>query len=117
MTWAGAHVREAQLFEKRTDMTLVIFYPKPLLDHALKIDPAPPNDTINLEVWTGLYDGDEFGLLLLRKSRRRAGCPVVEQTLRTSLVEPMHPVPKRLPVHAPNQGGLGAVHAVNNCRQ
>lgn len=109
-------MREAQLFEKRADMALVIFHPKPLLDHTLKIDPAPPNDTINLRIWTGLDDGDEFGLLLLRKSRRRAGCPVVEQTIRTSLVEPMHPVPERLPVHAANQGGVGAVRIAGNLR-
>ncbi|KKC34198.1 hypothetical protein WH91_04275 [Devosia psychrophila] len=117
MTRAGAYVREAQLFEKRADMALVILHPKPLLDHTLKIDPAPPNDTINLRIWTGLDDGDEFGLLLLRKSRPRADCPVLEQTIRTSLVEPMHPVPERLPVHAANQGGVGAVHAVKNRRQ
>ena len=117
MTRAGAHMREAQLLEKRADMAFVILHPKPVLDHALKIDPAPPNDTINLRVWTGLYDGDQFGLLLLRKSWWGTGCPVVEQTFGTSLVEPMHPVPERLPVHAANEGSLGAAHAVKNRRQ
>ena len=50
--------------EKRADMALVVRDPEPLLDYALKIDPAPPNDAVRLRVGTGLDDVGKFGLLL-----------------------------------------------------
>lgn len=41
----------------------------------------------------------EFG----RNARRRN----VDETVRSLVIEPDHPVPQRLPVHSPNLGRLG----------
>lgn len=81
---------------------------------ALKVNPAPPSHAIHFRVGTGLDDLGKFGLLRVRQPRWRAGGPMVEQTIRISLIVPVHPVPKRLTVHAANRGGVGAAHAVKH---
>ena len=50
-------------------MTLVILDTEPLLDHALKIDPAPANNAVHGRVGAGFDDLGEFGLLLFRQPR------------------------------------------------
>jgi hypothetical protein len=44
MARARAHVRKAQLLEKRPDIALMIIDAETLVDDALEIDAPPPNE-------------------------------------------------------------------------
>jgi len=50
--------------------------------------------------------------LILRELRRPAARLDADQPVRTVLVEAVHPIPQRLPVHAADPRRLGAVHPV-----
>jgi hypothetical protein len=62
MARTRAHVRKAQLLEKRPHIALMIIDAETLVDDALEIDAPPPNDAVDLSVGTRFDDGGQFGL-------------------------------------------------------
>ena len=66
MTRPGAHVREAELVQKLSDIALMELDAEPLGDHPLEIDAPPPDDAIFLTVRATLDDLRELGQLLFR---------------------------------------------------
>ena len=83
MTRARAHVREAELLQKRSDRALVIVDPETLGDDALEIDAPPAHDAVDFAVRAGLDELGELAQLLRRQARRRAArVPVVDQPVR-----------------------------------
>ena len=64
MTWARAHVREAQLLEQRSDIALVIVDAETLADDALEVDASPAHDAIDFPVGARLHDGGQLSLLV-----------------------------------------------------
>ncbi len=61
-----------------------------------------------------VYDPRQKCPMRLVELRRRTRCGDIGQTVRPLLVEPDHPVAKRLPVHSADFGGLGARSAVEH---
>jgi hypothetical protein len=116
VTRTGADVREAERLQL-ADRAFMIGDPEALADHPLQVDPAPAHDPVYGPVRTRLDEFREFGPLLRREARLGSLGPAVQKTVRTVCVEPMHPVPQRLPVHPADPGRLRPVHPVNDSRQ
>src|SRR3954453_21825399 len=97
VTRTGADVREAERLQQLADRAFMIGDPEALADHPLQVDPAPAHDPVYGPVRTRLDEFREFGPLLRREARLGSLGPAVQKTVRTVCVEPMHPVPQRLP--------------------
>src|SRR5271170_3478317 len=85
---------------------------EPLGDDPLEIDAPPPDEAIFLTLRANLDDLRELSQLLRRQTRLGTVRPVVQQTFRTSSVEPMDPVAQRLPVHTADLRRPAAIHAI-----
>ena len=68
-------------------------------------------------IGTRLHEVPQLLLLLVRQFRWAAGRLAVEKTVRTLLVEAMHPIAQRLAIHAADARRGLAIHAVANRRQ
>jgi hypothetical protein len=69
MAWPCAHVREAELVQKLSDVALVKVDAESLRDDPLEIHPAPAHDAVFFLIRSGLDDRCEFGHLLNRQAR------------------------------------------------
>ena len=116
MTRPGADVREAQSLEQLAYGALVILDPEPLFDDALKVDAPPAHHAIDGAIRAGFHDLGKFRLLRSRQPPGISPSAVVLQPGRAMRVEPVHPVPQRLPVHPANLRGLRPAHAVQHGR-
>ena len=87
MARAGAHVGEAQLLEKLSDVALVEIDAEPGGDGVLEVGPSPAHDAVRLAIRPGLDDGGELGQLRSRQARLGALGPVVDQALGAGGVE------------------------------
>ena len=112
-----AHVGEAELLEKLSDVALVEGDAEPLGDDALEVDPSPAHDAVLLAIRTGLDDHGELGQLLSRQARLGTLRPIVDEPFRPSGVKAMNPIAQRLPVHAANPGRRAPVHPLPHRRQ
>lgn len=117
VTRAGADVREAEPLQKLADRALMILDAEALADDALKVDPAPADHAMLGPVRPRLDEFGDLSALFLRKTRLGACGPVVQKPLGTLGVEPMHPVPQRLTVHAADPRRLRPVRPLGNCGQ
>lgn len=97
---ALADVREPQPAQQLANRPLVVIDPKAALDQHLQIDAAPAYDPIRLGVRSRLNKARKLTLLLSGQPRRRTGRLAVDHSRRPYGIEPVHPVPKRLPAHA-----------------
>ena len=61
MTGPCAHMREAELLEKLSDIARVKVDAEPLGDDALEVDPPPAHDAVLLTIRPGLDDLRELG--------------------------------------------------------
>ena len=108
MARARADVREAEPFEKRADMALVILNAKARLDDTLEIDAPPAHHAVVFPVGTCFDDRRQFGLLSRRQARRPALRPIVQKPVGAGGVETVNPVAQRLTIHATDAGRVGA---------
>src|SRR5262249_5390137 len=95
-------MREAQGLEGAIDCVVRYRDPEPLM-HPIDQMPRPPaHHAMDRSDRALLYDSGEKGLMnsveLGRHPRRRN----IDETVRSLLVEPDHPVPQRLTIHAAN---------------
>ena len=112
MTGPCAHMREAELLQKLSDIARMKVDAEPFGNDTLEIDAPPAYDAVLLTIRPGLDDLRELGPLLLRQARLGTRRPIVEQTLRSESVEAMDPVAQRLPVHAADLRRRASVHPV-----
>src|SRR5918995_3857409 len=117
VTRAGADVREAELVQELADRALMVGDPEAIEDHPLQVDPTPAHHAMHGSVRTGLDEPRDLSSLLLGKARLGTFGPAVPKAIGTVRVEPMHPVPQGLPVHAADPRRLRPVHAVHNRSQ
>jgi hypothetical protein len=117
MARARADVGEAEILQKCPDIAFTIINPKAALDDALKIGAPPAHNTIDFLVRSGLNNRSQFGLVSRREAGIWAARPLITQSLRPGLIEPMHPIAQRLTIHAANPRGVGPVHAVQHPSQ
>ena len=114
MLRACTQMGKAQIVQDLRDPALAILNPKAVLDHRLKINPAPTHHTVILDVWTLFHNPRQFVQLSIGKSALGARRPAVKKTLGTISVEPDHPATQRLAIHAANTRRLSPVHPVIN---
>ena len=117
MPGSGADVGEAELLQEPADRPLVIIDAELLGDDVLEVHPAPAHHAVHGPVRAGLDQRAKLRLLRRRQPRRVAPMPVVLQPVRPALVEPVHPVPQRLTVHAAHLRSVRPVHSVQHRRQ
>src|SRR5437773_7375003 len=98
----GAHMREAQGLEGTIDRIVRYREPELLMQPHDQIARPPAHHAMDRSDRALLYDAGEKGLMnsveLGRHPRRRN----IDETVRSLLVEPDHPVPQRLTIHAAN---------------
>src|SRR5947208_13720843 len=91
--WPGAHMREAHGLEGTIDRIVRYRQPELLIQPHDEIARPPAHHAMDRRDRTLLYDSGEKGLVpgveLGRHSRRRD----TDETVRSLLVEPDHPVP------------------------
>ena len=92
-----AHVGEAQLLEKLSNVALVEVDAEALGDNPLEVDPPPARHAVPLAIRPGF---DEIGQLPGRQARLETLRSIAEETLRPGCVEAVDPIAQRLPVHA-----------------
>src|SRR5262249_16965654 len=116
----GAHMREAQVLEGAIDRIVRYREPELLMQSHDQITRPPAHHAMDRSDRALLYDAGEKGLMcgveLGRHPRRRS----IDETVRSLLVEPDHPVPQRLTIHAANLRRLlprGAVEHGRNRKQ
>src|SRR6516164_1912073 len=113
-------MREAQGLEGAIDRIVRHREPELLIQPHDQIARPPAHHAMDRSDWALLYDAGEKGLMtnveLGRHPRRRN----IDETVRSLLVEPDHPVPQRLTIHAANLRRLfprGAVEHGRNRKQ
>ena len=102
----GAHMREAQGLEGAIDRIVRYREPELLMQPHDQIARPPADHAMDRSDRALLYDAGEKGLMnsveLGRHPRRRN----IDETVRSLLVEPDHPVPQRLTIHATDRSRL-----------
>jgi hypothetical protein len=109
-------MRETQVLERAIDGVVRHREPELLVQSHDQIAGPPSHDTVDRRDRSFLHDpsqklpvrGVEFG----RHARRGN----VNETIRSLVVEPDHPVPQRLPIHPANLGRLGARGSIKHRR-
>jgi len=86
------------------------------LDPPLQVDAAPPHHPVPLRIGARLHQRGEFGPLVRRQPRRRAGRAAVGEPREPLGVVTMNPVPKGPPIHAAGLRRGRAVRALKNQR-
>lgn len=117
MARTRADVGEAELFQQCAHMALMIIDAEALLDDTLQVSAPPAHNAIGLKCRACLDKPFQFRLLLFGQARLPARCLVIQQPIRPHVIEPLHPVAQRLPIHPANPRSLLAVHPVPNRRQ
>ena len=117
MARAGADVREAEPLEKLADRALVIGDAEALEDDALQVDPTPAHHAVHGPVRARFDELRDLSSLLLREARLGTFGPAVHKAVGAVRVEPVHPVPQRLPVHSANPSRVRPVHPVHDRSQ
>jgi hypothetical protein len=110
-------MREAELLENAPEADRGQINGEAFTENALQIHAAPAHHSVLLWIGASLNELPQFLFLLRRKFRGPPGRSGVDEPVRTSLIEAMHPVPQRLAVHAADTGRFGARHPVVNRRQ
>src|SRR5262245_5806704 len=99
-------MREAQVLEGAIDRIVRDREPKLLIEPHDQIARPPAHHAMDRRDWPLLHDAGKEGLMpgveLGRHSRRRD----IDKTVRSLLVEPDHPVPQGLTIHATDPGRL-----------
>src|SRR2546425_12019835 len=102
----GAHMREAQLLEGAIDRIVRHRESELLIQPHDEIARPPAHHAMDRRDRTLLYESGEKGLVpgveLARHSRRRA----TDETVRSLLVGPGHPVPQRMTINATDRNRL-----------
>ena len=83
MTRPRAHVGEAELLEKLSDIAWMKVDAEPLGDDTLEVEPTPAHDAVLLTIRAGFDYLRELGQLLHRKARLGTLRPAVDEALRT----------------------------------
>src|SRR5262249_1891769 len=115
----GAHMREAQLLEGAIDRVVRHRESELLIQPRDEIARPPAHHAMARRDRTLLYDAGEKGLVpgveLGRHSRRRD----IDETVRSLLVEPDHPVPQSMPpiVAASSREAPSSTAAIANSRR
>ena len=112
-----ADVGKAKRLEQLADRALVIGDAEAVLNNPLKVDPPPTHDTVNSPIRSRLDKLSQIALLIDGQARWIARRPGVLQPVRAAFVEPVHPVPQRLTIHAADPRRIRPVHPVQNRRQ
>jgi hypothetical protein len=81
-----------------------------------QINPTPTNHPVDFKVRTGFHPLRHLGHLLVREPPGAARCLAIRKSLRAVLVVPMHPIPKRLTIHARHSRRFGSRDALQNKR-
>ena len=112
MPRAGADVRKAQPEQQLADRPLVVVNAEATADQRLQVEAAPAHDAVGLGLRTRLDQRRELGLLSGGQPRRGTRRLPVDQPGRTRGVEPVHPIPQRLTVHAAQRRRRRPAHPV-----
>src|SRR5262245_33566739 len=112
MLWPRTDMGEAKSAQSPRNGVLAHRDTELPLYHANQIDTAPAHDAIPRQVWPLLHDRFQRRLLLLRELAWPHWRYVLDQSFYAALVEGMHPITQRLPVHAPNAGRCLPAHAI-----
>lgn len=102
------------LLQQPADRALVIIDAELRRDDALEVHPAPAHHAVHALVRTGLDECGQARKLSRRQPRRNIPPPIVLETVRPAFIEPVHPVPQRLAVHAADLRRRRPVHAVTH---
>ena len=116
MAGTRADVRKADRLEQLADRALVIAHAKRSLItrcRSIRRQRTTPSTARSGPVSTS----SAMSVAVRRRGAARVLRPNVGEPIGTMLIEPVHPIPQRLPVHAADPGRLGAIHPVNNCSQ
>src|SRR5262249_19525768 len=100
--WAGAHMREAQVLEGAIDRIVRYREPEPLMQPHDQIARPPAHHAMDRSDRALLYDAGKKGLMYSVELGRHPWRRNIDETVRSLLVEPDHPVPQRLTIHAAN---------------
>jgi len=98
---AGAHMAEPQALQHPIDSVIRDRDAELLLDPLHQIAGPPAHHIVHGGDWALLHQRGQLRLLSSGQLRRRPRRPVIDQPLRAALIEAMHPIAQRLPVHAP----------------
>src|SRR5262249_2225049 len=98
----GAHMREAQVLEDAIDRIVRHWEPELLMQPHDQIARPPAHHAMDRRYRALLYDAGEKGLMYRVELGRHPWRRNIDETVRSLLVEPDHPVPQRLTIHAAN---------------
>src|SRR5262249_2058369 len=96
------HMREAQGLEGAIDRIVRYREPELLMQPHDQIARPPAHHAMDRSDRALLYDSGEKGLVHGVELRRHSWRRNIDETVRSLLVEPDHPVPQRLTIHAAN---------------
>ena len=109
-------MREAQVFESTIDGVIRDRDAELLVQPHDQIAGPPPHHAVDRRDRAFLHEpGEErpvYGIELGRNARRRN----VDQTVRSLIIEPDHPVSQRLPIHPADPGCRGARGSIKDRR-
>ena len=105
-------VREAKRHQQLADTALVIVHAETRPDQRLEIQAPPAHHPIPLAIGTALDDPRQLLQLRRQQPRRRPAGLAVDQAVGAAFVEPVNPVPQRLPIHAPDTRRITTAHPV-----
>ena len=101
-------MRETQVLERAINGVVRHREPELLVQSHDQIAGPPSHDTVDRRDRSFLYDPSQKGTVCGLELGWHAGRWNVNETIRSLVVEPNHPVPQRLPIHPANLGCLGA---------
>src|SRR5262249_11935711 len=114
-TWAD--MSKAEFLEDTANRYLVGIDGKTFLDDAPEVGASPAHHAIPGGIGTGFHDPLQILLLLSRQLGDRPGSFAIDEPLGALLVEAMHPIAQRLPVHRSDLGGNLAILPIEHRRQ
>src|SRR5262249_20189881 len=112
----GAHMREAQGLEGAIDRIVRHRESELLMQPHDQIARPPAHHAMDRRDRTLLYDSGEKGLVPGVELGRHPRRGDIDETVRPLFVEPDHPVPQRLTIHATDRGRLFPRRAVEHGR-
>jgi hypothetical protein len=110
-------VDEAEIGQQLGDRAFGIDDAEAILDHLLQIAAPPTHDPVAVGVRPGIDDLGQLPQLIAAEPAPTPRRRPVHEPLRAVPVEAMHPVAKRLPVHAADPGRVAPAHPVTHRRQ
>src|SRR5712691_9077277 len=110
MPGPGADMGEAEFLENAPEPHFGEINTEAFAKNALQVLAAPARHPVLLRIRPCLHELAQVLFLLRRKFRRTPRRLDIDETVGTLLIEAMHPVPQRLPIHAADAGCLLAIH-------